>query len=114
MLESSATLETVSIRSPASIATGALLMRARSKKRSRHLMGARDETRNSWLRLSLLKTSDSYVSMVQPAKDRMRNNVSEPLDRVRAGSVLPERNVSSQFVVIGGVLRKNSSKVPGV
>lgn len=50
MLESSATLETVSIRSPASIAMGALLMRARSKKRSRHLMGA------SWLRLSLLKT----------------------------------------------------------
>jgi hypothetical protein len=44
----------------------------------------------------------------------MRNNVSEPLDRARAGSVLPERNVSSYFVVIGGVLRKNSSKVPGV
>ena len=43
MLESFATLETVSIRSPASIAMGALLMRARSKKRSRHLMGARDE-----------------------------------------------------------------------
>jgi hypothetical protein len=32
--------------------------------------------------------------MVQPAKDRMRNNVSEPLDWARAGSVLPERNVS--------------------
>src|SRR5271165_3746515 len=52
--------------------------------------------------------------MVQFAKDRMRNNVSEPLDRARAGRVLSERNVSSHFVIIGAVLRKNSSKVLGV
>ena len=49
--------------------------------------------------------------MVQPAKDWMRNNVSEPLDWARAGSVLPERNVSSPFVIIGSIFCKNSSKV---
>ena len=49
--------------------------------------------------------------MMQPAKDRMRNNVSEPLDRACAGRVLPERNVSSHLVIIDGVFRKNSPKV---
>jgi MFS transporter, YNFM family, putative membrane transport protein len=34
--------------------------------------------------------------MVQSAKDRIRNNISEPFDRACAGHVLPERNVSSQ------------------
>ena len=52
--------------------------------------------------------------MVQPAKDRMHNNVSEPLDWARVGSVLPERNVSSPFVIIGSIFCKNSSKVPCV
>src|SRR5216684_8426511 len=49
--------------------------------------------------------------MVEPAKNRMRDNVSEPLDRACAGRVLPERNVSSHFIIIGGIFRKNSSKV---
>ncbi len=49
--------------------------------------------------------------MVEPAKNRMRDNVSELLDRACAGRVLPERNVSSHFIIIGGVFRKNSSKV---
>ncbi len=49
--------------------------------------------------------------MVQPAKDRMRNNVSGPLDWARVGRVLPERNVSSHVIIIGGIFRKNSSKV---
>jgi len=49
--------------------------------------------------------------MVEPAKNRMRDNVSEPLDRACAGRVLPERNVSSHFIIIGSVFRKNSSKV---
>jgi hypothetical protein len=49
--------------------------------------------------------------MVEPAKDRIRDNVSEPLDRACAGRVLPKRNVSSHFIVIGGVFRKNSSKM---
>ncbi len=31
---------------------------------------------------------DSCVSMAQPAKDWMRNNVSEPLDLARVGRVL--------------------------
>jgi hypothetical protein len=52
--------------------------------------------------------------MVQSAKDRMRNNASEPLNRPRAGRVLAKRNVSSHFIIIGGVLRKNSAKVLGV
>ena len=41
--------------------------------------------------------------MMQPAKNRMRNNVSEPLDRAFAGRVLPEQNI------ISGVFRKDSS-----
>jgi hypothetical protein len=49
--------------------------------------------------------------MVQPAKDRMRNNVSGPHDWARVGRVLPERNVSSHVIIIGGIFRKNSSKV---
>jgi len=49
--------------------------------------------------------------MVQPAKDQMRNNVSGPLDWARVGRVLPERNVSSHVIIIGGIFRKNSSKV---
>jgi hypothetical protein len=52
--------------------------------------------------------------MVQSAKYRMRNNVSEPLDGAHAGRVLSERNVSSHLVIIAGVLRKNPPKVLGV
>ena len=29
----------------------------------------------------------------------MRNNVPEPLNRARAGRVLPQRNVSSHFII---------------
>ena len=53
---------------------------------------------------------NSCVSMVQSAKDRMRNNVSEPLDWACAGRILPERNVNSYFIIIGAVFRKNSPK----
>jgi hypothetical protein len=49
--------------------------------------------------------------MMEPAKDRMRNNVSEPLDRACAGRVLPERNMRSHLVVIDGIFRKDSAKV---
>ena len=49
--------------------------------------------------------------MVEPAKNGMRNNISEPLDRTCVGRVLPKRNVNSYFIVIGAVFRKNSSKV---
>jgi transposase InsO family protein len=38
--------------------------------------------------------------MMEPAKDRMRNNLSEPLDRACAGRVLPERNMRSHLVII--------------
>ena len=48
--------------------------------------------------------------MVEPAENRMRDNVSEPLDRAYAGR-LSERNVSSHFIIIGSAFRKNSSKV---
>jgi len=54
---------------------------------------------------------DSCVSMVQSAKDRMRNNASEPLDWACAGRILPKRNVNSYFIVIGAVFRKNLPKV---
>ena len=54
---------------------------------------------------------DSCISMVQSAEDRMRNNVSEPLDWACAGRILPERNVNSYFIVIGAVFRKNLPKL---
>src|SRR2546425_6425360 len=41
----------------------------------------------------------------------MGDNVSEPLDRARAGRILPEGNVSPYFIVIGGVFRKNSPQM---
>jgi hypothetical protein len=51
--------------------------------------------------------------MVEPAKDRIRDNIFEPLDRARAGRVLPKRNVSSYLIIIGSVFRKNSPKCSG-
>ena len=54
---------------------------------------------------------DSCVSMVQPAKDRMCNNISEAFDRARVGSILRERDVSPHVIIIGGIFCKNSSKV---
>ena len=52
--------------------------------------------------------------MVKPAKNRMRDNFSKPLDRAWAGRVLPKRNVGSHFIVIDHIFRKNSPKVLGV
>jgi len=49
--------------------------------------------------------------MMEPAKDRMRNNLSEPLNRARAGRVLPERNMRSYLVIIDGIFRKDSAEV---
>ena len=52
--------------------------------------------------------------MVQSAKDRIRNNASKPLDLPRVGRVLPERRVSTNFIIIGREARKNSPKVLSV
>src|ERR1700732_3045110 len=41
--------------------------------------------------------------MVQPAKDSMRNNVSEPLNLASAGRVLFQRNVNASCIIIDGV-----------
>ena len=54
---------------------------------------------------------DSCVSMVYPAEDRIRNNVSKSLDRTCGGRVLPKRDVSSHLIIISRISRKNSSKV---
>ena len=54
---------------------------------------------------------NSCISMVKSGKDRMRNNVSEPLGWACAGRILLERNVSSCFIIISEVFRKNSPKV---
>ena len=54
---------------------------------------------------------DLCISMVQSAEDRMHNNVSEPLRWACAGRILLERNVSSCFIIISEVFRKNSPKV---
>jgi hypothetical protein len=53
---------------------------------------------------------DSSVPIMPPAKNRMRNNVSEPLDRAFAGRVLPEQNMRSHLIIISGVFRKDSLK----
>jgi len=37
--------------------------------------------------------SDSCISMVQPTKYRLRDNVSEPLDQAHTGCVLAKRKV---------------------
>ena len=54
---------------------------------------------------------NSCISMVKSGKDRMHNNVSEPLRWACAGRILLERNVSSCFIIISEVFRKNSPKV---
>ena len=52
--------------------------------------------------------------MIESAKDRIRDNVSESLDWTSAQRVLPKRNVSSHLIIIAGVFRKSSAKVLGV
>ena len=50
--------------------------------------------------------------MMEPAKDRVCNNVSEPLDRACAGRVLPEaKHVSRYLVIVNGIFRKDPAKV---
>ena len=55
------------------------------------------------------RSLDSSVPMMQPAKNRMRNNVSEPLERAFAGRVLAEQNMRSHPIIISDVFRKDSS-----
>src|SRR5947209_4928902 len=57
---------------------------------------------------------DSSIAMVWSAKDRIRDNVSEPLDGLSARRILPERNVGPNLIVIGRVFREDSPKVLGV
>jgi DNA-binding CsgD family transcriptional regulator len=46
--------------------------------------------------------------MMEPAKDRLCDNIAEPLDRARAGGILPQRKVGAHLVIIVGVLRQNA------
>src|SRR5262249_2122868 len=48
------------------------------------------------------------------AKDRMRNNIPEALDRPSTRGVLAKRNVSPHVIILGRVFRKNSPQVLGV
>jgi hypothetical protein len=41
----------------------------------------------------------------------MRNNATKPLDGACAGRVLSEQNMRSHLIIMGGVFRKDSSKV---
>src|SRR5690349_10361021 len=76
-----------------------------------HLLGLLRSAASGQLTACRFRILDSRIPMVQAAKDRMRNNVSESLDWAHVGSVLPERNVSSPFVIVGSIFCKNSSKV---
>jgi hypothetical protein len=49
--------------------------------------------------------------MMEPTKDWVCNNISEPLGRACVGRVLLQRNESSRVIIIGNVFCKNSSKV---
>ena len=42
---------------------------------------------------------------MEPTKDRVRNNISEPLDRACGKPAPPERNMSSHVIIIGGAFR---------
>jgi hypothetical protein len=53
------------------------------------------------------ENSDSRIF----TKDRLRDDASEPLDRARAGRVLPKRKVRASLVIIAGILRQNPPKV---
>src|SRR5262249_54894921 len=57
------------------------------------------------------ENSDSCISMVQSAKDRLRNNVSEPLNRACAGCVLAKRKVRPHLIIVARVFRKNAPKM---
>ena len=47
------------------------------------------------------------VLMVQPAENRPSGDLADTLDRPMAWRILDQGQVCSQFVVVGGVARKN-------
>jgi hypothetical protein len=59
----------------------------------------------------LSEKSDSCITMVQPAKDRIRDNDPEAFDRTSAGRVFTERNVGPDRIVVAGVFRQDSPKM---
>ena len=49
--------------------------------------------------------------MVQPAEDRLSNDLAEPLDRPTARRILLQGQMRSQFVIIAGIARKDPAQV---
>ena len=49
--------------------------------------------------------------MVQAAEDQPSNELAEPLDRSTAWRILVQGQMHSQFVVIGGLARKDSAQM---
>jgi len=49
--------------------------------------------------------------MVKPAKNRMRDNFSEALDRAPVRRILPERYMRTPLIIIAGELRENPPKM---
>src|ERR1035437_4671486 len=54
---------------------------------------------------------DSCVPVMQPAQDCMCDDVPEALDRAPVRCILPERNMRTPPIIIGGEFRKNPPKV---
>ena len=54
---------------------------------------------------------DSCVSVMQSAQDCMGEDVPEALDRAPVRCILPERNMRTPPIIIGGEFRKNPPKV---
>src|SRR5260370_21389505 len=71
-------------------------------------------TRMRFLQGCRFRKLDSSIAMVESAKDRIRDNVAEPLDGPSAGRILPERNVGPNLIVIGVVFSEDSPKGVGV
>ena len=55
----------------------------------------------------LYRKSDSAVMVVKSAEDRRRYDAADVLDGAMDRSVLIERPMSSQLIIVGGILRQN-------
>ena len=57
------------------------------------------------------KNSDSHVAVMQSAKERMRRDATDSLNRARQWRIFVKRSARSQIVVIAGVRLQNPTQV---
>jgi len=61
----------------------------------------------AWRESCLYRKSDSAIMVMKAAEDRRRYDAAHVLDRAIDRSVLVERPMSPQLIIIGGILRQN-------